>query len=134
MIDVHSTRRAEIEAAIAERGLGTSVDSPKLTDRAALMTRAAKRDIGSGEFHQSWQGQVADLRFPTDEVAATARKEEREAASPDLFSGASWNAADAAFWAVEYLKSKAARVGGVRGRPRWPFQNRSRRGGWPYPR
>ena len=48
-IDAFSTRRAEIEAAMAERGLGTSGDNPRLAERASLMTRAAKRDIDRGE-------------------------------------------------------------------------------------
>ena len=99
-IAAYSTRRAEIEAAMAERGLGTPGDNPKLADRAALMTRAAKRDIDRGELRQSWKQQAADLCFPALNVAMTARKKVRTAGPPDLFSGAAWNAADAAPWAV----------------------------------
>ena len=110
-IEAFSTRRAEIEAAMAERGLGTPGDNPKLADRAALMTRAAKRDVDRGELHQSWERQATDLGFSTDDVAATARRKEREAASPDLFFGAAWNAGDAASWAVDHLGERQSVFG-----------------------
>ena len=41
-IDASSTRRAESEAAMAERGVGESAASLHLAARAALMTRAAR--------------------------------------------------------------------------------------------
>ena len=58
VIDAFSTRRAEIEAAMAERGMGESKDNPHPAARAALMTRAAKRDIDRGELARSWQRQA----------------------------------------------------------------------------
>ena len=49
-IEAFSTRRAEIEAAMeANAALGATADSPRLAERAALMTRAAKRDIDRDE-------------------------------------------------------------------------------------
>ena len=60
-IEAFSTRRAEIEAAMAERNLGNSADNPRLAERAALMTRAAKRDIDRGELRDAWRKQAADL-------------------------------------------------------------------------
>ena len=59
VVEAFSTRRAEIEAAMAERGLGSSADSPRLAERAALMTRAAKRDIDREEFGGVWEKQAA---------------------------------------------------------------------------
>ena len=45
VIEAYSTRRAEIEAAMAERGLGGTAENQRLAQRAALFTRAAKRDV-----------------------------------------------------------------------------------------
>ena len=56
-----STRRAEIEAAMAERGLGTTADNPRHAERAALMTRATKREVDRDELRRVWQRQAADL-------------------------------------------------------------------------
>ncbi len=67
-----STRRAEIEAAMAERGLGSSADNPRLAERAALMTRAAKRDIDRGELREVWAKQAADLGLDTKVLVAEA--------------------------------------------------------------
>ena len=61
IVEAFSTRRAEIEAAMAERGLGASADNPRLAERASLMTRAKKRDIDRGELHGVWERQAADL-------------------------------------------------------------------------
>ena len=60
-IRAFSTRRAEIEAAMAERGLGASADNPRHAERAALMTRATKRDVDRDELRRVWQRQAADL-------------------------------------------------------------------------
>ena len=45
VVEAISTRRAEIEAGVAERGGGNTADDQRLAQRAALMTRAAKRDV-----------------------------------------------------------------------------------------
>ena len=42
VIETFSTRRAEIEAAMAERGVDTPAKDQRLAQRAALMTRARK--------------------------------------------------------------------------------------------
>ena len=46
---------------MAERNLGNSADSPRLAERAALMTRAAKRDIDREELRDVWRKQAAGL-------------------------------------------------------------------------
>ena len=71
-IAAFSTRRAEIEAAMAERGLGSSADNPRLAERAALMTRAAKRDIDREELRGLWRQQAADLGLDTKALVAEA--------------------------------------------------------------
>ena len=71
-IESFSTRRAEIEAAMAERNLGASADSPRLAERAALMTRAAKRDIDREELRDVWRNQAADLGLDARALVAEA--------------------------------------------------------------
>ena len=72
VIKAFSTRRAEIEAAMAERGLGTSADNPRLAERASLMTRAKKRDIDRGELRGVWERQAADLGLDARALVAEA--------------------------------------------------------------
>ena len=71
-VEAFSTRRAEIEAAMEARGLGSSADNPRLAERAALMTRAAKRDIDRGELRGVWRQQAADLGLDTKALVAEA--------------------------------------------------------------
>ena len=71
-IEAFSTRRAEIEAAMAERNLGASADNPRLAERAALMTRAAKRDIDREELRDVWRKQAADLGLDTGALVREA--------------------------------------------------------------
>ncbi len=110
-IDAFSTRRAEIEAAMAERGMGESKDNPHLAARAALMTRAAKRDIDRGELARSWQRQAKGLGFSASKVRAQARKAERGLIGPDLFAGPGYAAGDAASWAVAHLAERQSVFG-----------------------
>ena len=72
VVEAFSTRRAEIEAAMAERGLGATADNPGIAERAALMTRAGKRDIDRDELRQVWQRQAAGLGFDARALAAEA--------------------------------------------------------------
>ena len=69
-IEAFSTRRAEIEAAMNERGLGATADNPRLAERAALMTRAKKRDIDRDELRSVWQRQAADLGLDAPALVA----------------------------------------------------------------
>ncbi len=72
VVEAFSTRRAEIEAGMAERGMGSPSDNPRLAERAALMSRAAKRDIDRGELAAVWQRQGADLGFDAPALVAEA--------------------------------------------------------------
>ena len=86
VIEAFSSRRAEIEAAMAERGLGAPGDNPRIAERAALMTRAAKRDVDRDELRSVWQRQATDLGFDAKALVAEADRKsvvpEREAAAP----------------------------------------------------
>ena len=90
-IDAFSTRRAEIEAGMAERGMGSPSDNPRLAERAALVSRAAKRDIDRDELTAVWQRQAADLGFdaPALTAEAAAKGAEREGAGKDAAPGVS---------------------------------------------
>ncbi|MDE0027938.1 MAG: relaxase domain-containing protein, partial [Deltaproteobacteria bacterium] len=108
VVEGFSTRRAEIEAAMLARDEGAPMENPKLADRAALMTRAKKRDVDKGELRRSWERQAAEFGFSADAVRAKARRAERERPAPDLFSDRGNEAGDAARWAVEHLSERRA--------------------------
>ncbi|MYG53686.1 MAG: relaxase domain-containing protein [Rhodospirillaceae bacterium] len=80
IIDAFSTRRAEIEAAMADRGLGATAENQHLARRAALMTRAAKRDVDRAELRGIWEKQAAELGFEAKALVAEAM--ERTPAGP----------------------------------------------------
>ena len=73
VIRAFSTRRAEIEAAMAGRDLGETADNPRHAERAALMTRATKREVDRDELRQVWQRQAADLGLDLGGFPAEAR-------------------------------------------------------------
>ena len=81
-IEAFSTRRAEIEAAMHDRGLGDPGSNPHLAERAALMTRAHKREVDRGTLHESWREQAGALGFSAAAVIGAAR--ERPAMEPDV--------------------------------------------------
>ena len=54
------------------RGLGLPAENPRLAERAALMTRAAKRDVGRQELQDVWTQQAADLGFDAGGLVAEA--------------------------------------------------------------
>ncbi len=127
VIEVFSTRRAEIEAAVAERGAEGTAANQRLAQRAALMTRAAKRDVDRGEITAIWERQAAELGFDARALAtgATERSRgaegvDREAAleagaeeapgrQTDLFDpGTQSPAAEAIAWAVDHLAERNA--------------------------
>ena len=76
VVEAFSTRRAEIEAAVAERGGGETADNQRLDQRAALMTRAAKCDVDRDELRESWEKQAASLGFDARGLAAEAMSNE----------------------------------------------------------
>ena len=74
VIEAFSTRRAEIEAAMEARGLGDPGSNPQLAERAALMTRARKREVDREALQGSWREQAASLGFSAEEVVEAARR------------------------------------------------------------
>jgi len=131
VVEAFSTRRQEIEAAVAERGGGNTADDQRLAQRAALMTRAAKRDVDREALHESWERQAAGMGFDARGLAAEARSREagrdagkdagvERAAGADAGKGAvgadpaarepapSSPAAAAVVWAVAHLSEREA--------------------------
>ncbi len=114
VVEAFSTRRAEIEAAVAERGGGETADNQRLAQRAALMTRAAKRDVDRDELRESWEKQAASLGFDARGLAAEAMSNEAGrvvSAEAKREAGAAPEpplAAEAVDWAVAHLSEREA--------------------------
>ena len=82
VIEAFSTRRAAIQAAMNERGLGETADNPRLAERAALMTRAHKRDVDHAALREHWQKQAEALGFDANDLTAEAIKRAGELFRP----------------------------------------------------
>ncbi len=131
VVEAFSTRRAEIEAAMDARGLGTPAENQRLAQRAALMTRAGKRDVDRAELRGIWEKQAADLGFDACGLVAQAAKEagrtdavreaapaveaetgpaavEGKIASPETPAEHPDPAAEAMAWAVAHLAEREA--------------------------
>ena len=122
VIEAFSTRRAEIEAAVAERGMSGTAENQRLAERAALMTRAHKREVDKATLRASWEKQAAGLGFDARALAAEAMAREagrdsgRENApardvDPDPARrepATKEPAAEAAEWAMAHLAEREA--------------------------
>ena len=115
VIEAFSTRRAEIEAAVAERGLGETAGNPRLAERAALMTRVHKRDVDKTALRSVWEKQADGLGFDARALAEAATRETgRENApvrdvDPSRREPATKEpAAEAVEWAVAHLAEREA--------------------------
>ncbi len=109
VIEAFSTRRAEIEAAVAERGAGGTAENQRLAQRAALMTRAHKRDVDKAALRSAWEKQATDLGF--DAKALVAESMTRDAVTHDAGrEGAgvadAGAAREAVEWAVAHLSER----------------------------
>ena len=111
VIEAFSTRRAEIEAAMAEHGLGETRDNPHLAARANLMTRASKRDVDRGDLGRAWERQATELGFSAGAVRENVRQAEREHPPADPFANHDTVATNAASWAVAHLSERNAVFG-----------------------
>ena len=116
VIETFSTRRAEIEAAMAERGVDTPAKDQRLAQRAALMTRARKRDVDKATLRGIWEKQAAHLGFDAKALAAEAmakgavsRDAGREGAGAARETSRDRRLArDAVEWAVSHLSEREA--------------------------
>ena len=117
VIEAFSTRRAEIEAAMMAQGLGDTAQDQRLAQRAALLTRAHKREVDRDALRESWQRQAAALGFDARELVDEARhwqaaQVERPLAPADPHleaePGPTTEADRAAAWAVAHLSEREA--------------------------
>ena len=121
VVEAFSTRRMAIEAAMAERGMGGPAADQRLAERAALITRAAKRDVDRAELGAVWERQAAELGFDARALVAEARSRapemERDSGQTQLPlpgegmkpSGREANPArEAVQWAVAHLAEREA--------------------------
>ena len=117
IVEAFSTRRAEIEAAMAAQGLGGTAQDQRLAQRAALMTRAHKREVDRDALRESWQRQASELGLDARALVDEARH--RQAAYGDrplapagrdreAEPGTTAEADRAAAWAVAHLSEREA--------------------------
>ena len=127
-VEAFSTRRAEIEAAMDGRGLGSTAGNQHLARRAALMTRAHKREVDKDALRGTWGKQAAELGFDARSLVAAAmdrsldgagqernraREPGKDATAPrqtDLFEHAARAdpGREAADWALAHLAERDA--------------------------
>ena len=108
VIEAFSTRRAEIEAAMSERGLGATAENQLAAQRVALMTRDRKREADKATLMAAWEKQAKEVGF--DAAALKARAMARSALSRDSGRSAAdvEPAREAVEWAVAHLAEREA--------------------------
>ena len=74
-VEAFSTRRAEIEAAMESRGHGATAENQHLARRAALMTRAHKRDVDREALRGIWVKQASELGLDAKALVASAMEQ-----------------------------------------------------------
>ena len=108
VIEAFSTRRAEIEAAMSERGLGATAENQLAAQRVALMTRDRKREADKATLMAAWEKQAKEVGF--DAAALKAQAMARSALSRDSGRSAAdvEPAREAVEWAVAHLAEREA--------------------------
>ena len=111
VIEAFSTRRAEIEAAVSERGAGATAENQRLAQRAALMTRAYKRDVDKSALRSAWEKQATDLGFDAKVLVAESMTRDavsRVAGREGVGAADEGAAREAVEWAVSHLSEREA--------------------------
>ena len=101
VIEAFSTRRAEIEKAMEERGLGETAGNQRAAQRVTLMTRDPKREADKSAVMAVWEKQAKELGF--DAAALKAEAKTRSAPSREAEP-----AREAVEWAVAHLAEREA--------------------------
>ena len=121
-IEAFSSRRTEIEAAMESRGHGATAENQHLARRAALMTRAHKRDVDKEALRGIWAKQASGLGLDAKALVASATERalpgpEKEGAreagadqQANLTGHTSWTdpAKEAVEWALAHLSERDA--------------------------
>ncbi len=109
VIEAFSMRRAEIEAAMEVRGYGATAENQHLARRAALMTRAHKRDVDKEALRGVWAKQASALGL--DAKALVAETKERALHGPENGGARAREAEpakEAVEWALAHLSERDA--------------------------
>ncbi|MYA96179.1 MAG: relaxase domain-containing protein, partial [Nitrospinae bacterium] len=101
VIEAFSTRRAEIEAAMEERGLGETAGNQRAAQRVTLMTRDPKREADKSTLMAVWEKQAKEVGF--DAAALKAEAKTRSAPVKEAEP-----AREAVEWAVAHLAEREA--------------------------
>ncbi|MCY3824189.1 MAG: conjugative relaxase [Nitrospinae bacterium] len=101
VIEAFSTRRAEIEKAMEERGLGETAGNQRAAQRVTLMTRDPKREADKGTLMAAWEKQAKEVNF--DAAALKAQARARGALPREVEP-----AGEAVEWAVAHLSEREA--------------------------
>ena len=115
IIEAFSTRRTEIETAMMAQGLGDTAQDQHLAQRAALVTRAHKREVDRDALRENWQKQASELGFDARELVEEARHwQAAHVGRSPIPAGRHREAAPAsetdraAAWAVAHLSEREA--------------------------
>ena len=108
VIEAFSSRRAEIERAMEERGLGETAGNQRTAQRVTLMTRDPKREAEKSTLMAAWEKQARELGF--DAAVIKAQAMERSDLSRDSGRSAAVvePAREAVEWAVAHLAEREA--------------------------
>ena len=101
VIEAFSTRRAEIEKAMEERGLGETAGNQRAAQRVTLMTRDPKREADKSAVMAVWEKQAKELGF--DAAALKTQAKTRSAPAKEAEP-----AREAVEWAVAHLAEREA--------------------------
>lgn len=106
VIDAFSSRKAEIDARLEERGTNRVEASAEEKQIAALDTRSAKKEVDRAELLEAWRERADALGF--DEVARRALVAEAELRAGSMLEGGSAVADRAIAHAAEMLGEREA--------------------------
>jgi conjugative relaxase-like TrwC/TraI family protein len=70
-----STRSAQVEQALADKGLTRDTASSAQKDMLTLATRASKQESSAEQLHGAWQARATEHGFDAQAVASAARRE-----------------------------------------------------------
>ena len=110
-IEAFSTRRAEIEAAMENRGHGATAENQHLARRAALMTRAHKRDVDKEALRGIWAKQASELGLDAKALVASAMERALHGPEKEMVRDAPSRtdpAKEAVEWALAHLSERDA--------------------------
>ena len=108
VIEAFSTRRAEIEKAMEERGLGKTAENQRAARRVAIMTRDPKREAEKSALMAVWEKQAKELGFDAAAIKAQAMTRSGLARDAGRNAAVVEPAREAVEWAVAHLAEREA--------------------------